>query len=382
MRSGAPFFRLVPLVALAICWPSGASAQQGWDRAKEDCDKVLSKRAKAKHVARLRKCAELWETHREVDGLSPKAKKKAQHAFSVLYYAGGDEDKDLAYDALRRMGVRRLKRGQVGMAERGGQAAAPASLPEVSASRKKSARGLVSKGLKLHKRKKFRKALSLYERAIKADPNHLSGHYNAACASARLGDVSGAVDLLGEIRGRGTRAARRLLMDARTDKDFRKIRHRPEFKQVTGYAEIVLLNGAGAEGQPHVRRLKRALRDNGRKPAFVGTDEASRGRPLVWYKAGFEAVAEEIKNIVEPDKTKLKLIDFNTAIGRYDFDIYAVWGMPHKAGLLALPEVERRKRSGSSGGDSDNPLDAIRKAKGTVEDAGSLMKPPALPELP
>lgn len=374
---------LVLSLALGLCWPTHAVAQDAWERTKGDCDKVLSKRAKAKHVGRIRKCAELWETHREVDGLDPKAKKEAQHAFSVLYYAGTDDDKDLAYDALRRLGVRRLKKKQVGLAGKAeADPNAPKYIPEVSGSRQKKARSFVAKGLKLHKRKKYRPALGQYEQAIKADPNYLKGHYNAACASARLGDVGGAVELLKDIESRQDRTGRRLLQDARTDKDFRKIRSRPEFKQVTGYAEIVLLNGAGAEGEPHVKRLRRELKDNGRKPAFVGTDEASRGRPLVWHKPGFESVAEEVKNIVEPDKTKLKVIDFNTAIGKYDFDVYVVWGMPHKAKLLELPEVEKRRRQGSGGNDPANPLDAIKQAKDAVDDASGLVKPPDLPELP
>ncbi len=368
---------------MALSWSLPASAQDAWEQSKGDCDKVLSTRAKAKHAKRLRKCTELWETHREIDELKPKDKKKAQYAFSVLYYAGSDDDKDLAYDALRRLGVRRLKKKQVGMdSGKASGPAAPKFIPEVSASRQRKARSLVDKGLKKHKRKKFRKALALYERAIKADPNFLKAHYNAACASARLGDVPGSVELLNDIRSRQDRASRRLLQQARYDKDFRKIKSRPEFKRATGYAEIVLLNGAGAEGQPHVKRLKRELKDNGRKPAFVGTDEASRGRPLVWHKPGFEAIAEEVKNIVEPDKTKLKVIDFNTAIGRYDFDVYVVWGMPHKAELLELPEVERRRRQGSGDSGSTNPLDAIKQAKDAVKDASSLAKPPDLPELP
>ncbi len=376
---------MVPLLILATAtlWPAQAQAQKPWDQSKGDCDKVLSKRAKAKHVDKLRKCTELWETHRDVDTLKPGQKKLVQYAFSVLYYAGTDDDKDLAYDALRRLGVRRLKKKQVGMAGRKQRGEAAAKFyKEVSASRKKQARRLVDKGLRLHKKKKMRKALALYEKAIKSDPNYLKAHYNAACASARLGDVSGAVELLKDIRSRKDRTSRRLLLDARRDKDFKKIRGRPEFKKVTGYAEIVLLNGAGAEGQPHVRRLKRELSDNGRKPAFVGNDEASRGRPLLWHKPGFEGVAEEVKNIVDPDKTKLKLIDFNTAIGRYDFDIYVVWGMPHRAELLELPEIEKRRRTGSGTDASGNPLDAVRAAKSAVQDAGSLMKPPDLPELP
>ena len=368
---------------VALCWACPAGAQESWDRAKGDCDKVLSKRAKAKQLPRIRECTELWETHREIDGLTPKTKKKAQHAFSVLHYAGDDDDKDLAYDALRRIGVRRLKRGQVGMAKDKAKSRKAAKYVEpVSASRQKKARSFVAKGLKLHKKKKFRRALALYEKAIKADPNYLKGHYNGACAAARLKDVNGAVELLEDIRSRKDRASRRLLQQARTDKDFRKIRSRPEFKRATGYAEIVLLNGAGAEGEPHVKRLKRELADNGRRPAYVGTDEASRGRPLVWHKPGFEAIADELKNIVEPDKTKLKLIDFNTAIGRYDFDVYVVWGMPHTAKLLELPEVERRRRSGGGNDDPTNPLDAIKKAKGAVKDASGLVKPPDLPELP
>ena len=252
----------------------------------------------------------------------------------------------------------------------------------MSSKRQRSARKLTDKGLKYHK-KKTRKAIGYYEKAMRADPNFLKAYYNAACAYGLVRDVQAAAEVLEEIRSRHTRQSRNLLMLARKDRDFRKLRRHPKFKEVTGYAEIVLLNGAGAEGTPHVGRLKRVLSENHRKPAFVGTDEAPRGRPIIWHKPGMEEVAEELRDLVDPDKTKLKTIDFNTAIDKYDFDVYVVWGMPHKAKLMELPEVAKARGGGGAGQDGNvDPLKAAKEAKGAVDDAAGLMKPPELPELP
>jgi len=256
---------------------------------------------------------------------------------------------------------------------------APVYFDDVSSKRQRQARSLVKKGLKHHKRKKYGKALDLYERAMRADPNYLKAHYNAACAYARMRDAKSAVELLVDIRDRQTRDARRLLIEARRDRDFSPIKRNPKWKAVTGYAEIVLLNGAGAEGTPHVKRLKRQLALANHKPTFVGTDEHARGRPLVWFKPGFEEVAEELRDVVDPEKTALKKITFNTAIDRYDFDVYVVWGMPHRTQLSELPEIKRRRQGGGDDGGPTDPMKAFKEARGNVEDASELAAPPELP---
>ena len=378
-------YRLVAarwMVAITLLAPASALAQDEWDANKGDCETVL-KRAKSKQLARLTECVELWLTYRNTSGMTPEQKQGVARGFSVVYYlAGNDDTKDQAYDALRGIGVKRIAKSRLGLGggkkKSGARKNTPKYYPEVSGGRQKTARKLVKKGLKLHKRK-TRKALGLYEKAMKADPNYLKGYYNAACAYALLGDAKSSVELLREIKSRLTRESRNVLSQARKDRDFRKIKRRADFKQATGYASIVLLNGAGPEGTQQTSQLKRVLRNNNRKPDFVGTDENARGRPMVWYKPGFEDVADELKELVDPEKTKLKAIDFNTKIARYDFDIYVIWGMPHKAKLLELPKVDKRA---AGAGDEDEPFDplkAIKDAQGKVEEAGGLLKAPELP---
>jgi len=370
-------------LALVATLPMSAAAQSDWDANKGDCDRVL-RRAKLKQLDRIETCTELWETYRDVSALRPEEKRAAAKGFSVLVYKGSPGARMMGKTALQRIGMKPLDKEDVLPREEGAarvETIQPKYYPEVSRRRQKDAQKYTKKGLKLHS-KKTRKALSYYEKAMRADPNNLKSFYNAACAYGRLGDVMSAVEIIEEIQSRHTRRSRRLIQAIRKDKDFRKVRRHPKFKQATGYAEIVLLNGAAAEGTPHIRRLKKVLADNGRKPAFVGTDEAPRGRPIIWHKPGMKKIAEELKALVEPDKTRLKIIDFNTAIDKYDFDVYVVWGMPHRAALLELPKVGKGGGGAGGGDEAQDPLKAAKEAKGVVDDAAGIMKPPELPELP
>lgn len=372
------------VLVMALLVPTAALAQSEWDANKGDCDRTLQ-RARLKELDAIRSCTELWETYRDVSVLRPEEKAAVARGFSVLVYKGGTRGRMLGKTALDRIHMQPLEEEEVlprnAEASDGREVIQPKYYPEVSARRQKESEKNVAKGLKLHK-KKTHKALGYYEKAMRADPNNLKAFYNAACAYGLLGDAGAASEVLDEIRSRHTRRSRQLLMSSRKDRDFRRVRHHPKFKAATGYAEIVLLNGAAAEGTPHIQRLKRRLADAGRPPAFVGTDESPRGRPIIWHKPGMEEVAEELKELVDPDKTRLKIIDFNTAIDKYDFDVYVVWGMPHRAALNELPDVGKRQGGGAGEDGAQDPLKAAKEAKGVVDDAAGLVKPPELPELP
>ena len=350
-------------------------AQPQWDREKGGCDKVLTSTKRARRALdQVADCTELFLAYRDTTSLSPKMRRKYRRGFSVLFYKGDDDGRENAHEALKRIGSKPLDRAVVFPDEASVGRALDVhrckDVGPVSAAREKRARKENSKGLRAYKRRKYRKAIHHFERAMKEDPSWLQPIYNAACNYAMLKDARSSVQLLEEIKGRCGREPRTYLSKAHTDRDFRYIKKNPNWRKVTGYVEILLLNGAGPEGEPHVARIKRDLGTMGRRPAFVGTDKNPRSKPLVYYKEPFKDLAEQIKDTVAAPRTKMKPITFNTAIKKYSFDIVVVWGMPHRAALKELPKVQMGGGDAAGGGaEGSSPLDAFKEATGTVEDA-------------
>ena len=192
--------RLAVLVVVAGLPWSAARAQDEWEANKGDCERVL-RRAKLKQLERLSSCVELWETYRDASDLRPEEKRAVAKGFSVVLYKGDTTGRMLAKSALGKMGMRPLPEDEV-LPRKAAKPARPAETPkyypEVSRKRQREAEKLTAKGLKYH-RKKTRKAVGLYERAMRADPNYLKAHYNAACAYAKLGDVRNAIEVLEEM---------------------------------------------------------------------------------------------------------------------------------------------------------------------------------------
>ncbi len=363
------------LLVLLLLWVGVANAQPQWEREKGDCDKILmSTKRSRRNLSRVSECTELFLTYRDPTILSPKQRRKYRRGFSVLYYKGDEDGRENALEALKMIDAKPLDRDLVFPEEAEASSAVAkhrcVSYPEVSAARERKARKYNKKGLKAYRRRKYRKAVSYFEKAMKADPNYLEAIYNAACNYALLRDSRAAVELLRDLKSRCGREPRVFLRKAHRDRDFRYIRKDPEWREVTGYVEILLLNGAGPEGEPHVARIKRDMATMGRRPAFVGTDKYPRSKPLIYYKPAFKELAEKLKDVVASPSTKLKEINFNTAIRKYNFDIIVVWGMPHRTALKEIPKVKTGGGGGGEGGGGGkSPFDAIKDATGTVKDA-------------
>lgn len=370
----APRLLAAASLLLTLLLSTAAGAQPQWDRAKGDCDKVLTNTKRARRaLARVAECTELFLTHRDTTKLAPAVRRKYRRGFSVLFYKGEDDGRENAHEALKRIGSKPLDRAVVFPDEASaGRAVAGAQCKDVtpgSKSANRKARSLNKKGLAAYRRKRYRTAVGHFEAAMRADPSYLEPFYNGACNYARLRDARAAVELLEEIKGRCGRQARVFISKAHTDRDFQYIKKDPNWRRVTGYVEILVLNGAGPEGEPHVERIKRDMATLGRRPAFVGTDKYARSKPLIYYRPAFKELAEQLKDVVASPNTKLKEITFNTAIKKYAFDLILVWGMPHRAALRDIPNV-RVGGGGEGGGGAagGSPLDAINAATGTVTD--------------
>ena len=85
-------------------------------------------------------------------------------------------------------------------------------------------------GFEFYSKKNYSKALDHFANALAVLPTHATALYNAACASALLGDASGAVGFLNRLRALGTAAKKHLAKVAR-DPDFDGIRQDARFQK-------------------------------------------------------------------------------------------------------------------------------------------------------
>jgi len=380
MKSQPPRTPILSLAMLLLLAPAMGRAQVQWEREKGDCDKILTDtRLARRDLNRLSECSELFLSYRDTTKLSPNERRAYRSGFSVLFYLGNDTGRENAHEVLKRLGAKPMDREVVFPDEAAASSAvAKAACKDVAAvgeAREKKARALNREGLAAYRSKKYSKAIGLFEKAMKEDPSYLEPIYNAACNYALLKDARSSVELLEEIKGRCGRQPKVYLSKSHNDKDFRFIKKDPSWRRVTGYVEILLLNGAGPEGQQDVERISRDLNMTmGRSPAFTGSDKHSRSAPLVYYKGSFKELAEQVKEIVGSPRTKLKEITFNTAIKNYNFDMIIVWGRPHRSALKEIPKLPGGGGGGGGGGgEGGSALDAFKDGLGKVKDTRGAM---------
>ncbi|MDY0059463.1 MAG: tetratricopeptide repeat protein [Myxococcota bacterium] len=364
-------------LALATLLVSGSVwAQPQWEGEKGDCEKMLTDTKLARrNIAHLTECSDLFLSYRDTTKLTPKERRDYRRGFSVLYYKGDDTGRENASEVLKRLGAKPLEREIVFPDEAdAASAVSRVSCQDPPAGDEKKARAFNKQGLEQYRKKKYSAAIGYFEKAMRADPSYLEPIYNAACNYALLKDSRASVELLEELKGRCGRQPRVFLTKAHTDPDFRFIKKDPSWRQTTGYVEILLLNGAGPEGQQDTERVARDLTTSmGRKPAFVGTDRNPRSVPLVYFKPAFKDLAEQVKEIVGSPRTKMKEINFNTAIKQYNFDMIVVWGQPHRSKLKEIPKVQGGGGGGGGGGGEEGALDGVKKGFGAVKDVRGTM---------
>ncbi|MEL6179781.1 MAG: tetratricopeptide repeat protein [Myxococcota bacterium] len=103
----------------------------------------------------------------------------------------------------------------------------------------RTARGLNSKGLKLHKARNYAGASALYIKALEQNPLHIAARYNLACAFALQGDNARAIGLLHQLKALDCGQCRISLGAASHDKDFDALRENAAFQAtVSGEHEV------------------------------------------------------------------------------------------------------------------------------------------------
>lgn len=378
------------LVTFAACATNEApkdTTMNYWDKKKGDCEAVLTM-PHAYSLTQITHCTKMWEMYRYVEDIPLKERSMYAIAFSTVSHKSTDPyDRSVADAALTRICIPRHPMGANGQIREeipdalecnssvtdisiAGQGVASSNpfarlkgtvqVKEVSDKDARKARDLYKKATAQRKKKSLGKAISLYKDALEANPFDVSAKYDLACAYAVDGDENTAIRHLEELYTWDDPDAERRLVKARTDEDFEDIRDNPNFKLLTGYVRVALVNGASALGEPTVAAMKKKLEKNDVAIAEVGKSNRVELQPQIWYREGFEDYAYEIKDILGQSKMSINVMRNADTPN----DVLVVWGQPEAAQYAvgqSAPVVQGKRATGS-----ENMLDDLVKG---VEDA-------------
>lgn len=382
------------VVSVCACETS-ETAQKGnsvhyWDKKKGDCESVLSM-PHAYTLQQITYCTKMWEMYRYVEDIPLKDRSMYAVAFSQVSHTSNDAyDRSIADAALARICIPRHPMGSDGMIReqipdqlecnkitavkvsgRGVASANPflrikgtVAVEEPSASQTKEATAAYKKATKTRKTNPS-KAISQYQEALRADPYYVAAKYDLACAQAVVGDERGALKTLEELYSWDDSEAEARLEKARSDEDFESIRANPNFKLLTGYVSIALINGAGSMGEQQVAAIKKKLESNNYAIETVGKSNRVETTPQIWYREGFEDYAQTIKRILNQKNMSVKMMTKPTS----DNDVLVVWGQPSAIGAGQSAPVVQGTRAQGSENKLNDALDAVDNAGSTVDHA-------------
>ncbi|MCL2325847.1 MAG: LytR C-terminal domain-containing protein [Proteobacteria bacterium] len=364
-----------------------------WEKNKGDCAEVL-KSPHAYGLTRLSHCTKMWEMYRHVDQIPLKERSMYAVAFSEVSHKSPDPyDRAVADAALSRICIPRHPLGNNGQVREeipdnmvctsvsdttiGGQAVASSNpferikntvqVQSVPDRKMAEASNLHKRATAERKKKAFGAAIRLYNEALDANPFYVAAKYDLAGAQAISGDERGALRSLEELYTWNDPVADQQLIRARSDNDFESLRDNPNFKLLTGYVRIALVNGAGTIGESTVAAMRNRLESRNFAVAEIGKSNRPELVPQIWYREGFEDYAYRIRDALGQSRMNVALMRNADTLN----DILVVWGQPEAAQLGAgqsAPVVQGKRAQGS-----DNKLDDLVKqvddTKGSVDSA-------------
>jgi len=317
---------------LALAWllvPLAASASE-WNDSKGNCDQQFEGYEGA-DLSSLKQCLMLWEAYKPTSEIDDEDKRRLAPALNRLYWSGDDEAKYYATQSLSRMhlqptsaptGGEATKKYNTEKVEKKARAERTKYKPrDVDKPARVAADKQVQLGLKEHKKGRYAKALEYFGTALEKDPGSVAALYNYACASSLDGNKADAVEYLQRLVDLGTKEALAKVKKARTDRDFDPVKDDADFKRVTGFARIKVVNGVGEYGEEEVERVVKTLQQLGYEVVPGGADKHDRSYPIVWYKKHSKHIAPVVEKALNHPKTRYQLIDWDS-----QFDLIVSWG--------------------------------------------------------
>ena len=159
-----------------------------------------------------------------------------------------------------------------------------------------------SKAVKLHKKKKYKRAVKEYRKALKINPRYEMARYNLACAYALMGDDEKALGLLQQLKAAGCYKCLERVIRAKSDSDFATLHQDGRFKSITDGISLP---------EPNYKKAAYRL-SKGFKPAlFQPTFDDGRAVRIVSVSTHRDNYSRyyDVKNVKQLDRRLKKLFD-------------------------------------------------------------------------
>ncbi|MBQ9395867.1 MAG: hypothetical protein IJU23_10200 [Proteobacteria bacterium] len=343
------------LLGCATSGTKETASAKYWNSHKGDCDQILLM-PHGYSLTQVAYCTKMWETYRYVNDLEIKDRSKYAVAFSTVSHKSTDPYEKLIADvALARVCIPRhpmkengeireeipdrldCKKTTVDMFDFSGQGMDSTNpflkkkrkknIPDISPNDIKASTAAYKKANDARYSKKspsIAKAIGFYNEALDANPYNVEAKYALASALAVENEERDALYHLEEMYTWNSSQAEAMLAKAAKDPDFENIRDNPNFKLLTGFAHIVLINGATKIGFSQVDIIRKKLKAKSIVVSEIARSERIEIMPQIWYREGFEDQAEQIKNILN-----FRNVSFQRMRVRDEpADIMIVWGQP------------------------------------------------------
>lgn len=374
------FLRGLLCAAFALALTStSAFAVEGWDAMSDSCIKELGAPEKS-DAKRLLSCADTFSADARLDKLSSADKSSIEKGMRWLYDNGDDVAARIARDGLMRLGIKLPSRGASKDAGNGG---APTAVgqperkkydpPEAKDAERKAADKLCEDGVKLLKKKKWADGAKLLEKGLEKDPRSEKVLYNLACGEANIeARRAKAVDRLQAMADLGSDEATKRLVKARADPDLEPLRDNADFKRVTGYARIQIVNTVGAPGEKGLENIQKLLGKLEHRKADEKDEDSPQDTPSIQFKAHAKAQSSLLADLLKA--TKLDLLPADSK-----YDIVVRWGTKLENGkpLSIGPDTgdeaiaDARKKQNKVLAQPDAALNKVNKVLNTPDHAYS-----------
>ncbi|MCO4764022.1 MAG: hypothetical protein KC502_21085 [Myxococcales bacterium] len=325
MRRHAPFSKLTPALVLAaglVLATTGLASDSPFTKHRHICAKSFERPAKADEE-KLIECADLYSTYARFHIINGGYRSAAKKAMRWMYENGSNDAAAVARDGLFRYGiklpVRTARKDRPVRATR--KRRKRYDPPEATKSDKRAAEKVAKDGVKDLVRKKVSRGVGKLKKAIGLDPRSEYAIYNIGCGYSLQKKRNDAIQWLQNLADLGTEQSAERLIRARSDGDFTYLRQDADFKRITGYAKIMVINHIGEPGEPAIENIETLLGKLGHKDVQTDTSKKKRDSPQVLFKPSAKAQVALIAELLNHPRVRIDPIK-----GRSKYDLIIRWG--------------------------------------------------------
>ena len=292
---------IVALGLVSLASPSFAGDQ--WKDKGKDCDAGAFATPDDAGLDELVLCSKTWVAYRtDLKPVKGEYKDRIVKAMTRLWVKGEEADAKRAKMILEQLGVTDLP-------ERNAAPPKPKAPPRPVFNPKAPSKGEIAaaekhfkNGFKAYKAKDYPKAADFYVKMVDAAPGYPKGHYNAACIFALQKDEPNMAKYLMNLRDMGANGnaeAAGLLKATKKDADFAEFKDQSvEYKRITGYANVLVINDLGDNGEENVDNLMGSLKELGYEAQQKDSDKKPLKKPHIFYAEHARAQAYIFKKLI------------------------------------------------------------------------------------